>query len=197
MSFDTNPEYPANFQPFDETADTTYETLYEQHLEIQNLKKEMDIREETGLPSKKALTKFINDYDIHHPYGVIATYIDLKDFGQINRDIGHSAADRKIYEFAQGLSTVIREGDKIFNPHGDEFVLISMIKPQSDSDISPEQGLKKTLTRINNFSEVKFDFESTMFESSRHRSLKDAIDEADKKLMAKKQEKRNLSNKAD
>lgn len=188
--YDLDPNYAPNAQPPETTPNDQYREGYDNYMKIQALKRELDIREETGLPSKKALNKFINDYDIHHPYGVIATYIDLNDFGQINRDIGHVRADKKIYEFAQGLKTVIREGDIIFNPHGDEFILISMVKPQIDSDISPEQGLKNTLTRINNFSELKFDFESITFNSSKHRSLRDAIDEADQKLMAKKQAKR-------
>lgn len=193
MSSETNSDYPSNYQPFDQTPDHLYEVIFDQHQEIQAIKREMDISEKTGLPSEKALKKFISDYDIHHPYNVMVTYIDLKDFGQINREIGHSAADKKIYEFAQGFKTVIREGDIVFNPHGDEFVLISMIKPQTDSDISPEQSLKNILTRINNFSESKFDFESVTFKSSRHRSLRDAIDEADKKLMNRKEEKRSLN----
>ena len=190
MSSETNSDYPSNYQPFDQTPDHLYEVIFDQHQEIQAIKREMDISEKTGLPSEKALKKFISDYDIHHPYSVMVTYIDLKDFGQINREIGHSAADKKIYEFAQGFKTVIRKGDIIFNPHGDEFVLISIIKPQDDPDIKPEQGLKNTLIRINNFSETKFEFESVMFDKNIHKSLSDTVIEADRKLMAKKQAKR-------
>lgn len=143
----------------------------------------------TGLPNKKALEEFINIFD-NRSYDIIATYIDLENFGEINRILGHEGADQKIRDFGEFFKSEIRQSDLLFHLHGDEFVLLSPKRTKIGEKNSSEQGLKRHLDVINENSEVKFGFVSTTFDKNKHPSLSDAINEADTSLMKIKEASR-------
>lgn len=146
----------------------------------------------TGLPNKKALEEFISIFD-SRPYDIIVTYIDLKNFGEINLLIGHAKADEKVYEFGQYLKDEIRQSDLLFHPHGDEFILLSSKRNKTGGEISPEKGLRRHLENINEGSKTKFDFFSVTFDKNKHPSLSSAVNEADNRLMEIKKARKQKS----
>lgn len=160
----------------------------------------LDQNPKTNLPGEMALKRFISNYDQRHPYNLIASYIDLRDFGEINRAIGHEATDEKLKTFGNFLKNNLRgEDDHLFHLHGDEFVLLSIPTKENNTQIdqltsndlnNSKNGLDKHLEEVNQKSEIKFDFRSTIFDPKKHTSLSDAINESDHKLMDFKEKKR-------
>ncbi len=169
-----------------DTAQNIFDHIESLKKIIERLKNEKKINSRTQLPNEEALNEFINIFD-NKPGSIIATYIDLKGFGEINRTVGHNAANKKIYEFGNFFQEKIRENDLLFHLHGDEFVLLSTYRIDPKEPNNPQEGLKNHLESINGESEVKFDFVSVIYDKSKHKSLIDTVKEADKILMAKKE----------
>jgi diguanylate cyclase (GGDEF)-like protein len=189
MSDEIKNDYPANAQPFDETGDENYQARVDDNQTIKKLQQKINENPKTGLPNEKALKEFIENYDRRRPYDITATYMDLRGFGEINRNFGHDVGDIKLIEFSQGLKERTRKTDFLFSPHGDEFVLLSIFESNQDdkTKITREKGLFFHIQTINNELETKFDFVSVTFDPDKHTSLNDAIKEADLILMKKKE----------
>lgn len=142
-----------------------------------------DENRKTGLPSEIALKRFISRHDQKHQKNLTAVFMDLSDFGEINRTLGHDIADEKLKSFGIFLKNkLVNEDNHVFHICGDEFILLSSLN---------STGLSKKLEEINQGSELKFDYRSTIFDQNKHKSLMDAINESDIKLMKFKEEKRN------
>ncbi len=52
-------------------------------------------------------------------------YIDLDDFGQVNKAFGHPAGDQFLREFSELLRNSVRDSDLTARPGGDEFIFIA------------------------------------------------------------------------
>ena len=57
--------------------------------------------------------------------GDALVYIDLDNFGEINKEDGHPAGDRYLREFSDLLSSSVRDSDLTARPGGDEFIFIA------------------------------------------------------------------------
>ncbi len=57
--------------------------------------------------------------------GDALVYIDLDDFGEVNKQDGHPAGDRYLREFSDLLGSSVRDSDLTARPGGDEFIFIA------------------------------------------------------------------------
>jgi len=57
--------------------------------------------------------------------GDALVYIDLDNFGEVNKQWGHPGGDRFLREFSDLLSTSVRDSDLTARPGGDEFIFIA------------------------------------------------------------------------
>jgi diguanylate cyclase (GGDEF)-like protein len=57
--------------------------------------------------------------------GDAVVYIDLDNFGEVNKQFGHQAGDRFLREFSNLLSTSVRDSDLTARHGGDEFIFIA------------------------------------------------------------------------
>lgn len=177
-----------------DTAQDVFNLMQSLRETVNNLKNEKKINPLTKLPNREALDEFIGIFD-NKPGSMVATYIDLKGFGEINRNIGHTAADQKIRDFSSYFKSQIRENDFLFHLHGDEFVLLSAQRINPNKKNNSQEGLKHRLEIINENSEVKFDFVSVTYSKDKHRSLADTINDADLILMERKKVNRGQDQK--
>jgi diguanylate cyclase (GGDEF)-like protein len=57
--------------------------------------------------------------------GDALVFIDMDDFGKINKEVGHAEGDRCLREFSDLLSSSVRDSDLTARPGGDEFIFIA------------------------------------------------------------------------
>lgn len=57
--------------------------------------------------------------------GDALVFIDLDDFGRINKELTHADGDRVLQEFSNLLSSSVRDSDLTARPGGDEFIFIA------------------------------------------------------------------------
>ena len=105
---------------------------------------------------------------------LLVTLWDLNDLKRINDRHGHKAGDRMILRFARTLEQALREGDGLYRIGGDEFVGLHLAL----SDPTP---LVKRVRR-------RFPWFSVGW--SEARDLEEALEEADHRLYAAKEDKR-------
>jgi len=81
----------------------------------------------TGLANRRNLERTLNDAmggarRTNRPSCVL--FIDLDDFKGVNDRLGHEVGDRLLIRAAEGLSDVVRAGDKVGRWGGDEFLVV-------------------------------------------------------------------------
>lgn len=96
----------------------------------------------TGLYNKAKLDEFINEHagketphrrddDTHSD--IIAVYIDLNDFKEVNDTYGHTEGDEVLRRVAMRLGSLFRSDDLIFRIGGDEFLILILIDENMES----------------------------------------------------------------
>ncbi len=106
----------------------------------------------TGLPNRMLLGDRIKqaiieaERDGRH-VGII--FLDLDRFKQINDTLGHDAGDALLGQFADRLKEVIRPGDTVARPGGDEFTLVL-------TGVDGAEGVARTARRIADVTRAPF-----------------------------------------
>lgn len=67
--------------------------------------------------------------------GMLLLFIDLDGMKQINDTLGHREGDRALIDASRVLTRTFRESDIIARYGGDEFVVLSLETPESNSDM--------------------------------------------------------------
>ncbi len=57
--------------------------------------------------------------------GDALVFIDIDDFGKVNKDVGFAEGNRYLREFSDLLSSSVRDSDLTARPGGDEFIFIA------------------------------------------------------------------------
>ena len=136
----------------------------------------------TNLYNRRAVNINDNSYD-----SII--FGDIDHFKRINDEHGHDFGDLVLVEVSNVLKRIVRESDLVCRWGGEEFVIL--LKNCNDED-----AYKKAIELKNEIASLseKLGFEITMsFGISRNtgKTLKDAIDEADKAMYESKEKGRN------
>lgn len=79
----------------------------------------------TGLPRSGALRDWLSEKLIEG-HEVAVAFIDLDDFGAINRSMGHTAGDEALARAARALHASCTQSDFPCRHGGDEFVVASL-----------------------------------------------------------------------
>ncbi len=91
---------------------------------IQQIKKQKDTDELTGLTNKAALTKEINDFLKKNPAGKGLLFVlDVDFFKSINDTYGHDVGDDTLRELGQYLGNKFNSGEILGRFGGDEFII--------------------------------------------------------------------------
>ena len=163
----------------------------------------------TGLPNKGALYEFLpalkQDLISAHertgdPGFALISMIDLDNFKFINDHYGHTAGDQALVAFTNHLKNILRDQDKIFRYGGDEFTLIFAL--DSDSNIPAiEERIKIAISSlvfryrdqdIAIYATAGFSHASAE-QIKNGLTLNEVLVEADDKLIALKQDNKNVA----
>ncbi len=96
----------------------------------------------TGLYNKAKLDEFIKEHagrDNPHRRGadthsdIIAVYIDLNDFKEVNDTYGHAEGDEVLRRVSMRLESLFRSDDLAFRIGGDEFLILIQIDENMES----------------------------------------------------------------
>jgi len=123
-------------------------------------------------------------------------FIDLTNLKKVNDTLGHTAGDNLLVDFAELMTSTLRESD-IGRAGGDEFVVLCDLSPHSEKIISPQERLTSITSRLrektNTFFEVRTEFSNlgvtaAIGESlwTPNMSLEELIDKADVDMRAVK-----------
>lgn len=104
----------------------------------------------TGLPNRVALEKYLPRLQQGaelHPQSLTLLYVDLLDFGAVNKQYGHQAGNEALYEVAQRLKGTLRDGDMVARLGGDEFLMILRVSDQ-DARSQAQQIAERIIERL-------------------------------------------------
>lgn len=113
-------------------------SLYEEAL----LKSEMDGL--TGLYNRNKLNKIILKYteqvqdqrrNKDKSFEIIAIFIDLNKFKDVNDNFGHQEGDEILKKVALSLRSIFRREDQIFRIGGDEFLVLITVEDSMDAKV--------------------------------------------------------------
>lgn len=123
---------------------------YKNKLEKTNtiLKNKIQIDPLTKLGNRRALTEYIENFDIESNTDVpeyLLIMIDIDHFKQVNDTFGHSVGDEVLIAVANLLGSQTRENDVLVRWGGEEFILVVENK-QKDNVISIVDRIIKTIS---------------------------------------------------
>ncbi len=120
-------------------------------------------------------------------------FFDLDLFKDINDRFGHAEGDRALIGFGKILKEVFRESDVIGRLGGDEFVALLTNTERAESELILSR-LEKTREEFNRNEARGYDILCSVgtieFDSSRHKSIEDLLEDADQLMYQQKQKKK-------
>jgi diguanylate cyclase (GGDEF)-like protein len=114
----------------------------------------------SGLPNALGFELGVNEMRKQNPYtplGIIA--MDLSGFKALNDTLGHAKGDETLKIFgsqlrATDLEAIIDTTSIPGHPHGDEYLLASLLEGRRDPDLTPEQRLGAIVGRARNIGRI-------------------------------------------
>ncbi|PRC95240.1 sensor domain-containing diguanylate cyclase [Solimicrobium silvestre] len=127
---------------------------------------------------------------INKPASIL--FFDLNKFKKINDTYGHAEGDYALKKFSEILRLIFRDSDVISRLGGDEFViLLTNANYESSSEVI--RRLRQKLDEYNKKAERGYDISFSVgqieYDSEKHASLADLIQEADAAMYVKKHTK--------
>jgi diguanylate cyclase (GGDEF)-like protein len=171
-------------------SESQIDRIRELNAEVDHLRREnargLDLDRLTGLLNQAALARRVEEpaqFD-----GVVAV-CDMDDFKDVNDSFGHLAGDEILRNIGHLLQSSIRQADEAFRWGGDEFVILfrnqrSEVARKRMSEI--EARLRDF--RVRGFGALPISF-SWGAADAHGRPLREALDEADRGMYARKRER--------
>jgi diguanylate cyclase (GGDEF)-like protein len=171
-------------------SESQIDRIRELNAEVDHLRREnaqgLDLDRLTGLLNQAALARRVEEpaqFD-----GVVAV-CDMDDFKDVNDSYGHLAGDEILRNIGHLLQSSIRQADEAFRWGGDEFVILfrnqrSEVARKRMSEI--EARLRDF--RVRGFGALPISF-SWGAADAHGRPLREALDEADRGMYARKRER--------
>jgi diguanylate cyclase (GGDEF)-like protein len=98
----------------------------------------------TDLPNRLALeARFDQARALAHRSGqqLAVCFIDLDDFKRVNDTFGHAGGDAALRQYADRLSSAVRESDTVARVGGDEFVVLAFISDAAQAPVLAQKLL--------------------------------------------------------
>ena len=111
---------------------------------FENLREQSMRDELTGLHNRRSFVETLaREVDLaqRHSHALSLVTFDIDGFKSVNDNLGHSAGDRVLRDFARALSASVRSTDLVARIGGDEFVILM---PKASADQA--QRLRSTLS---------------------------------------------------
>ena len=171
-------------------SESQIDRLRELNAEVDHLRREnaqgLDLDRLTGLLNQAALARRVEEPEQFD--GVVAV-CDMDDFKDVNDSYGHLAGDEILRNIGHLLQSSIRQADEAFRWGGDEFVILfrnqrSEVARKRMSEI--EARLRDF--RVRGFGALPISF-SWGAADAHGRPLREALDEADRGMYARKRER--------
>jgi diguanylate cyclase (GGDEF)-like protein len=171
-------------------SESQIDRIRELHAEVDRLRREnaqsLDLDRLTGLLNQAALARRMEEPEQFD--GVVAV-CDMDDFKDVNDSYGHLAGDEILRNIGHLLQSSIRQADEAFRWGGDEFVVLfrnqrSEVARKRMSEI--EARLRDF--RVRGFGALPISF-SWGAADAHGRPLREALDEADQGMYARKRER--------
>ena len=171
-------------------SESQIDRIRELNAEVDHLRREnaqgLDLDRLTGLLNQAALARRVEEPEQFD--GVVAV-CDMDDFKDVNDSYGHLAGDEILRNIGHLLQSSIRQADEAFRWGGDEFVILfrnqrSEVARKRMSEI--EARLRDF--RVRGFGALPISF-SWGAADAHGRPLREALDEADRGMYARKRER--------
>jgi diguanylate cyclase (GGDEF)-like protein len=171
-------------------SESQIDRIRELNAEVDHLRREnaqsLDLDRLTGLLNQAALARRVEEPEEFD--GVVAV-CDMDDFKDVNDSYGHLAGDEILRNIGHLLQSSIRQADEAFRWGGDEFVILfrnqrSEVARKRMSEI--EARLRDF--RVRGFGALPISFSWGTAEA-RGGQLREALDEADRSMYARKRER--------
>lgn len=139
----------------------------------------------TGLPNRTLMLERLEHAFLRNRRsGLTSTviFIDIDRFKTVNDTFGHSVGDELLVAVARRLSEVLRPGDTLARPYGDEFVILCEDLPSGVHADTIAARLKATFDRRFVLSDVEIDITASFgiaFCDQDSQSAADVLDTAD------------------
>jgi diguanylate cyclase (GGDEF)-like protein len=164
--------------------------IHELHAEVDRLRREnarsLDLDGLTGLLNQAALARRVEEPEEFD--GVVAV-CDMDDFKDVNDSYGHLVGDEILRNIGHLLQSYIRQADEAFRWGGDEFVILFR-NQRPEMAHQRMSGIEARLRdfRVRGVGALPISF-SWGTADARGRPLREALDEADRSMYARKRER--------
>ncbi len=124
---------------------------------------------------------------------LLALFIDIDDFKQINDSLGHQAGDRALYEVAHVLRATFRHSDILARIGGDEFAVLAIELDNKDGEAvirRLRQNLKDRMRKISGLSQLSLSIGIARYDPAQPCSVEELLGLADARMYAEKRAKK-------
>ena len=123
-------------------------------------------------------------------------YMDVDNMKWINDNLGHSTGDEALIEVASILRKTFRKSDVLARIGGDEFVFLGLETEKNNPGILVERIRRKLDARNSKKTScypLSLSIGLALYDPDSPVSLRDLIEEADKRMYQEKMAKKNLA----
>jgi diguanylate cyclase (GGDEF)-like protein len=171
-------------------SESQIDRIRELHMEVDRVRREnvrsLDLDGLTGLLNQTALARRVEE---SQEFSGVVAVCDMDDFKDVNDSYGHLVGDEILRNIGHLLQSHVRQADEAFRWGGDEFVILfrdqrSEVARKRMSEI--EARLRDFRVRGVGALPISFSWGTA---GAAGRSLRDALDEADRSMYARKRER--------
>ncbi len=154
----------------------------------------------TGISNRRgfqSLAQHNLNFCLRYNFSVSLVYFDLNKFKQINDKFGHHEGDKVLIKFSDRLKTSLRESDVYARTGGDEFVaLLGNTNIETATKIINRfvDYFEDYNKRSANNYDISFSYGIVEYDSKKHSSINDMLEDGDKLMYEHKKTSSNVVN---